>query len=143
MIGYFDTSAFVPLLVEERSSAFCKRLWEDADAVVTTRLLYVEAAAALAQALRMTRLTTRNHHAALRTLDRLWVELDIVDVDREIVDRAAKLAHACALRGYDAVHCASAEQLDDADLVVASGDRKLLEACASLGLTTADVNQQY
>jgi len=55
-----------------------------------------------------------------------------------VVGRAAELAHTCALHGYDAVHCASAEQLHDDDFVVASGDRTLLEACARLGMSTAD-----
>lgn len=125
----------------ESSSEFCGRLWDEADTVVTTRLLYVETAAALAQARRLDRLTERSHQSALRGLRRLWAEMDLVDVDDGVVSRAAELAHMCALRGYDALHCASAEQLDDRDLVVACGDRKLLEACASLGMTTADVNK--
>ncbi len=140
MICYFDTSAFVPLLIAEPGSGFCRRLWDEADDVVTVRLLYAEAAAALAQALRLGRLTEAGHEAALRVLDRLWSELDIVEVDDDVVRRAARLAHACALRGYDAVHCAAAEQLDDDDVVIASGDRKLLEACAALGMATADTS---
>jgi predicted nucleic acid-binding protein len=76
----------------------------------------------------------------MRILDRLWDEFEIIDVDDPVIRRAAQLAHTCALRGYDAVHCASAEQLDDDDLVVAAGDRKLLDACLSLGMATADVN---
>ena len=107
---------------------------------MTTRLLYVEAAAALACAHRMSRLTDDEHRLTLRQLDRLWAELDIIEADEPITRRAAQLAHQCALRGYDAVHCASAEQVDDDDLVVVSGDRKLLNACQELGLATADVN---
>ncbi|HEV2086949.1 MAG TPA: type II toxin-antitoxin system VapC family toxin [Cryptosporangiaceae bacterium] len=141
MIVYFDTSAVVPLLVTEPGSVSCRRLWDDADAVVTTRLLYVEAAAALAQALRLRRLTGREHQSALRMFDQLWLEFDLVEVDEGLVNRAARLAHDRALGGYDAVHCASAEQIAAADLVVAGGDRKLLEACAQLGLATADVNR--
>lgn len=140
MIGYFDTSALVPLLIAEPSSEVCRRLWDDADAVVTTRLSYVEAAAALAQALRLQRLTEQGHGAARRILDELWSEFDVIDVDDVVVRRAAQLAHHCGLRGYDAVHCASAEQLDDDDLVVAAGDQKLLDACRSLGMATADAN---
>ncbi|MGH3873963.1 MAG: type II toxin-antitoxin system VapC family toxin [Pseudonocardiaceae bacterium] len=139
MIGYFDTSAFVPLLIAEPTSGLCRRLWDDADAVVTTRLSYVEAAAALAQALRMARLTEQSYRAAMRILDRLWDEFEVIDVDDRIVHRAAQLAYTCALRGYDAVHCASADQLRDDDLVVATGDRKLLDACISLGIATVDV----
>lgn len=140
MISYFDTSAFVPLLGPEPSTVTCQRIWTDADSVVTSRLLYVEAAAALAQALRLERLDVRGHRAGLRQLDRLWREFAVVEADARIVGRAAELAHHGALRGYDAVHCASAEYVPDADLVVVSGDRKLLAACAALGMATADVN---
>lgn len=140
MIGYFDTSALVPLLIAESSSEVCRRLWDDADAVVTTRLSYVEAAVALAQALLLGRLTEQNHDAAKRILDELWAEFDVIDVDDVVVRRAAQLALRCALRGYDAVHCAAAEQLDDDDdLVVAAGDQKLLDACRALGMATADI----
>ncbi|MGH3772463.1 MAG: type II toxin-antitoxin system VapC family toxin [Pseudonocardiaceae bacterium] len=141
MISYFDTSALVPLLIAEPSSGLCQRLWEEADAVVTTRLAYVEAAAALAQALRLARLTEQSYRSAIRILDVLWDEFEVINVDDQIVHRAAQLAYTCALRGYDAVHCASAEQLDDGDVVVATGDQKLLDACRSLGMATADVNQ--
>lgn len=140
MICYFDTSAVIPLLIAEPSSEFCRRLWNDADDVVTTRLLFAEAAAALAQALRLGRLTEQSHQAAVHILDRMWAEFDIIEVTEDIVRQAARLAHGCALRGYDAVHCASAEQLADDDLIVASGDKKFLEACATLGLATADTN---
>jgi predicted nucleic acid-binding protein len=79
---------------------------------------------------------------AKRSLAGRWAEFDVVEADDVVVRRAAELAEVCGLRGYDAVHCASAEQLDDGDLVVASGDRELLAACVSLGLSTADVDGQ-
>lgn len=142
MICYFDTSAFVPLLVAEPSSAFCRRLWNDADDVVTSRLLYVETAAALAQAVRMSRLGETEHRSALRLHDRLWREFDIAEADETVVSRAAELAHELELRGYDAVHVSSAEQIDDDDLVVASGDKQMLTACTALGLATADTNRR-
>jgi len=140
VIGYFDTSAFVPLLIAEPGSAFCRRFWDSSDAVVTSRLLYVETAAALAQALRLGRLVRRDHRAALGLLDQMWAEFEVVEADSIVVDRAAELTHSESLRGYDAVHCASAEQVDDDDLVLASGDRALMAACARLGMSTADTN---
>ncbi|MGZ0149858.1 type II toxin-antitoxin system VapC family toxin [Kribbella sp. WER1] len=140
MIGYLDTSAFVPLLVSEPSSAACRRFWDDADAVVSSRLLYVETAAALAQAHRGARLDDQAYASCRRLLDQLWAQLEIAEVDQPLIQRAAELADLLALRGYDAVHCASAEQLEDADLVVASGDKRLLDAWKSLGLATFDTN---
>lgn len=140
MIGYLDTSAFVPILIRESSSDHCREFWNDADAVASSRLLYVEIAAALSQAHRMRRIPPRVHRASLRVLDRLWSELEIVEIDEELTGRAAVLADMYGLRGYDAVHCAAAEQIDDDDLVAASGDRQLLDAWRKLGIATLDTN---
>jgi predicted nucleic acid-binding protein len=140
VIGYLDTSVFVPLLVAEPTSESCQRFWDDTDAVVSSRLLYVETAAALAQARRMDRLTNEEHDETLRLLDRLWSEIDIAEVDEIVVSREAVLARRFGRRGYDAVHCASAEQLDDEDVVAAAGDQQLLSAWVELGMATFDSN---
>jgi predicted nucleic acid-binding protein len=141
VIGYLDTSAMVPLLIAEPTSPACRRFWDDADAVVTNRLLYVEAAAALAQAHRMGRLVETHLDNAMKLLDRLWDELDVIEVDEPLVLTAAGAARTLGLRGYDAVHCVSAHQISDTDLVAAAGDRRLLEAWHQLGIATYDVHQ--
>lgn len=141
MIVYFDTSAFVPLLVTEPGTPLAAELWDSADEVVTNRLLYVESAAALARARRMGRITDRNHHAALDALDDLWRDFRVIEVDESVTRRGAELADQHALRGYDAVHCASAERIDAPDLVVASGDKDLLTACTELAVATALTGQ--
>ena len=142
MIGYLDTSVLVPLLVAEPSSNACRRFWNDSDEVVSSRLLYIEAAAALAQAQRMGRLTDVDHRTCLRVLERLWAEVEIAEIDQDLVVRAAELARRFALRGYDAMHCAAAVQLDDPNLVAASGDQQLLRAWGELGIATFDSNSQ-
>jgi hypothetical protein len=141
LIAYLDTSAFVPLIVQEPGSASCRRIWNDADVVISSRLLYVETTAALAQARRMKRLTLRTHRASNALLERLWPELDVIEVDETMMRRAAALADEFGLRGYDAVHCASIEQLDDADVVGAAGDRQILQAWSALGIATFDSNR--
>jgi predicted nucleic acid-binding protein len=138
VIGYLDTSAVVPLLVAEPTSAACRRFWEDADDVVSCRLTYVEAAAALAQAIRAGRLDATGYGQARRLLDQVWAEIDVIEIDDRLVRVAADAADACGLRGYDAVHCAAAEQLSDDDLVAASGDRRLLRAWRERGVSVYD-----
>ena len=140
MICYFDTSAFLPLLIAEPSTELCGRLWSDADSVVTSQLSYAEGAAALAEGRRLDRISATEHRAGLRRLDLLWTDFDVLGIDDNLVRHAASLAVQCSLRGYDAVHCASAVAVDADDLVMASGDRKLLDACASLGIATADTS---
>ena len=97
--------------------------------------------AALARGRRMDRITDRNQRAALQSLDDLWRDFRVTEVDEVVIRRAAELADRHALRGYDAVHCASAERIADADLVVASGDKELLAACSELALATALTGQ--
>ncbi|MGI8613923.1 MAG: type II toxin-antitoxin system VapC family toxin [Nocardioidaceae bacterium] len=139
MIVFWDTSAFLPLVLSEAGSATAVRLWEEADRVVASRLLYVEAAAALAMAQRMGRIEKSAQRAARRDIDRLHEAVDCVEVTPSLVRRAAGLAEELQLRGYDAVHCASAEAVGDEDVVVASGDREVLRACQHLGLGVAQV----
>jgi hypothetical protein len=141
VIGYADTSAMVPLLVAEPSSAMCRRFWDDADTIVASRLIYVEAAAALAQAERMLRLSAAGHTEAVAILDVLWRQVHVLEIDEPLVRRAGMLARRLGLRGYDAVHCATAEAINDQDVVAATGDRRLLDAWCELGLDTFDTNQ--
>jgi uncharacterized protein len=141
VIGYLDTSAFVPLMIAEPGSGSCRRFWDDADDVVTCRLTLVESAAALAQAARGGRMTPAKHAISLDELDRLWHEVDVIDVDDALSRRAAVLAGRFALRSYDAVHCAAAEQIADPDLVAATGDQELLAAWSGLGIATFDPNR--
>ena len=57
MIAYFDTSALIPLLIDEPASVRAARLWDEAARVVSVRLAYPEARAGLARAGRMGRLS--------------------------------------------------------------------------------------
>lgn len=136
MIGYLDTSALVPLLIDEATTAACLRFWDDCDTVVTNRIAYAETAAALAMAERLGRIDSTAHDAAVATLARLLSQCDIVEIDERLVRRAGTLARQESLRGYDAVHCASAELLTDPDLVAAAGDAALLAAWHRLGIDT-------
>jgi hypothetical protein len=140
MICYFDTSAFVPLLIPEPSSAACRRIWDDAEDVVTSQLMYVEAAAALAQGVRARRITAEREAEALHLLERFWLDFYVVEPTDRLISRAAALTSSESLRAYDALHCATAEQLNDRDLIFASGDRQQLRAGESLGFYLADTN---
>ena len=140
MICYFDTSAFVPLLINEPGRVTAAEMREKADWLVASQLLYVEAAGALAQARRMGRLDNEKHAKALDRLDEVHEEFEIVEISESLVRRGAALTHEFGLRGYDAVHCASAELLAVPEFVFVSGDKKLLYACEQLGMTTADTN---
>ena len=137
MIAYFDTSAVVPLLVAEAGSERAASLWNSSDRVVSVRLLYPETRAALAQAERLGRVTTRNLRAAVDELDALLAEMDIIEVDEALARRAGDLSEAHRLRGYDAVHLAAAERIRDSEVVLVAGDAALLEAGSATGIAIA------
>ena len=59
MLAYLDTSAFVPLVVEEPTSVVCERIWTDSSALVSSVMLRAECLAALSMARRMGRLGPR------------------------------------------------------------------------------------
>ena len=140
MIVYLDTSAFVPLLVEEPTSDRCGQLWDDADRLVTTRLTYVEAAAALTMAERIGRISRDEHEAGHRRLVELWPEVDVLELDKPLMQAAAAGARRHGLRGCDSVHLAAASTLDDDELVAGAGDGRLLEAWRAEGLQVFDTN---
>ena len=71
MISYFDTSALVPLIIAESGSATARELWDGASRVASVRLIYPETRAALAQAHRVRRLTSRRLRTAVTALDAL------------------------------------------------------------------------
>ena len=61
-------------------------------------------------------------------LDALDAELVIVGVDEALARRAGELADERALRGYDAVHLASALALGPGDTILVTWDRDLSNA---------------
>lgn len=140
MIAYFDTSALVPLVIEEPTTAACGRIWDAADRRVSVRLAFVETAAALAMALRIGRIAEPFHEAAFFALDELWAAMDVIEVDADLARAAASAAHEWGLRAYDAVHHAAAASLDDAALVAVAGDAALLASWRGAGLAVGDVN---
>ena len=138
MIVYFDTSAFIPLIIDEPGSDSYERLWNESTRVVSIRLLYAEARAALARAHRLGRLTKGGLTSAVGLLDGLTSEVDSIEITDSLVRRAGALAEEQELRGYDAVHLAAAQVIAGADTIFASGDRQLIAAASSLGLAVAN-----
>ncbi|HEV2809111.1 MAG TPA: type II toxin-antitoxin system VapC family toxin [Acidimicrobiales bacterium] len=139
MIAYFDTSAIVPLVVDEGGTIAAREMWLGADHLASVRLARVEARAALAHASRTGRISSEHLRSSTQHLEGLFVQLDLVDVDDEVVRQAAELAETQALRAYDAVHLAAALQVIEPDLVLVAGDRALLTAAESVGVMVAAI----
>jgi predicted nucleic acid-binding protein len=142
LIAYIDTSAFVPLLIEEKTSPLCVEMWESAEGLVSTRLMEIEAVAALHKAQRLERISQPVLSQALRLLDGFMADLDIVEIDQELVRRGRQCAEVAPLRGYDAVHCAAGLLTAMAiDAVLVSGDQLLLTTWRQFDASVVDIHQ--
>ena len=137
MIAYFDTSAIVPLLVREPTTDHCTRVWDEATRIVCARLVYPEACAALARAVRMGRLAAAQMMTATAELDDLVEQIDFVEITADLARNAGRLAQHYGLRGYDAVHLAAGLAIADPDVVFVTGDTDLADAAKASGLATA------
>lgn len=139
MLAYFDTSAFVPLLIAEPGSERARATWQTAARRVSSRLIVVETSAALGAARRVGRLDAGQLTDRRDVATDLLARLDLVELVPELAARAADASIEHGLRGYDAVHLASALVLAEDDLVVVAGDHALLHAARTAGLHTVAI----
>jgi uncharacterized protein len=70
---------------------------------------------------------------AVRAIDDLYAELRVIGIDDTLAHVAGELADLHGLRGYDAVHLASAISVEDAGLVTVTWDRDLADAAVASG----------
>lgn len=125
MLAAFDSSALVKLVVEETGSAVAARMWDDADAVVASRLVVPEVTAALSAAQRASRLNPAAHQRALDDWTDYRTLLRLVELTPVTALEAAALAERLVLGGADAVHLASALALDVRGAVLVVWDLRL------------------
>lgn len=139
MNTYFETSAIVKLVVMEEGTDEAAALWDASDVAITSRLAYAEARAALAAARRTRRLSAKDLEESKRALETRFQELDLVEITHGVARSAGDLAEKHGLRGYDAVHLASALALETEDLVFATWDRELAQAGRAEGFDLAGI----
>jgi predicted nucleic acid-binding protein len=136
-IVYFDSSAFVKLLVEEDGSDLAAALWDGCDAAVSSRLAYPEVRAALAAAGRADRLDAGDQRRAEAAWEDYWAATRRVEFSEPVTAHAGRLAGSHALCGADAVHLASLFAVGGAETVFAVWDRRLRAAARTAGVRLA------
>lgn len=137
MIVYFDTSALVKLVFEEPGSDLAAELWDRAEAVVSSQLVYPEARAAAAAARRAGRINSGTLRRAVDLINELCTEVDVIGVDRDLAHTAGDLAETHGLRGYDAVHLATALSIEAESMLVATWDADLARAVVAAGCSVS------
>lgn len=138
MIVYLDASALVKRYVVEAESAQVVALIGGAQMTGTAVLCRAEVAAALAKAVRIGLVSRESAVKALGEFNADWEYLARFHIGEPLAARAAMLAWEHGLRGYDAVHLATAlvwrETLGEA-VTVATYDRELWRGARQAGLT--------
>jgi predicted nucleic acid-binding protein len=140
-IVYFDSSAFLKLVVEEEGSDIAAALWDGCDAAVSSRLAYFEVRAALAAAGRDHRLDADAQQQAEAAWEEYWAATRPVELTEPIGAHAGQLAGQYALRGADAVHLASALAVGEDELVFAVWDQRLRSGIEAAGIQLAPAGE--
>lgn len=139
MIVYLDTSSMVKLYVEEAGSAQARDLVAAARVVATSRLAVVEAVAAFSRRL-AARGATPEYRRARADLGRDWADYLVIEVTPEVCDIAVSFADKHRLRGFDALHLATAvvlRQRIQESVIFSSADKELNKAAALEGMGMA------
>jgi predicted nucleic acid-binding protein len=137
VILYYDTSALIKLLIAEPGSELAKELWGSAHTAASSVLAYPEGRAALAAAHRTGRLRRQGFERSLETLEALHEALLSIGVDEDLARAAGAHATEFGLRGYDAMHLATALELLEEEVVFVTWDEDLGRAASSAGLAVA------
>ena len=138
MICYLDASALVKRYVAERGSELVQHAVAEARSLGTATISRAEIVAAFAKAVRLGVLVREEGLACRQLFSQEWPHLVRIQVSEAVVDRAAAVAWADNLRGYDAVHLAAAAAWQDwlgEPVTLATFDARLWTAARRNGLS--------
>jgi len=139
---YLDTSALIKRFVNEKGSPLAQSLVQQAEPVATAKIAYAEIFAGFARKLREGHLSKSLHALARRQFERDWQSYLRVELQDDILFLARDLIQRHPLRGFDAVHLASALNLKNAlgaEITFAAADSRLLRAAGTERLKPLNV----
>jgi predicted nucleic acid-binding protein len=142
VIPYLDSSALVKCYVAESGSDDVLRIVSEASVAGTSLIARSEISAALSKAVRLKLLTRNAATAALQVFRSQWLDIVRIQLTEALVADADALAWTHALRGYDAVHLASAIFWQDTvgePVTVVTFDRQLWDGARRSNLAVFPV----
>ncbi len=130
MILYLDTSALAKLYLDEEGSETVHEAVEAVGNAATSTVAYAETRAAFARRRRIGDLDQEELRSLVTALDGDWRSYVRLAVSNLVAYRAGEMAERYALRGFDAIHLASAVRLDErvSDVRFLAFDDRLVEA---------------
>lgn len=133
-MNYFDTSALIKRYVAEKGSSLISSLLAREGVAATAKIAYAEVHAGLARKRREDHLSRERYAQVCRRFESDWPGYIQVELRDEILVLARDLVQRHPLRGFDAIHLASALSLQtglgEAMTFVVADDRLLLAAQA-------------
>ena len=137
MILYLDTSALVKRHIQEMGTNDVISWMRAAQTIGMSVITRAEAAAAFARMVRMSVIDKPTAESLLSEFRQHWPQYIRLRVTEITIARADAMAWEMGLRGYDAVHLASAVMWQEAlqePVTMVTYDRQLWEAAAQIGL---------
>lgn len=137
MILYLDTSAWVKLYVHELGSKELRAHTAKAEVMAASVVAYPEARAAFARLKAQGISTEAKHQQRLAQLNLDWENLLRIELVPAVIRSAGDLTEIYGLRGFDAIHLASAMWLREktnTPLHFAVFDQRLRVAAERAGL---------
>ena len=141
-MNYFDTSAIVKRFITEEGSAHVEALLTAEPRLATSKVTYAEVHAGLARRLREGRVSAMVHRQLANRFDFDWESYLAIDLIKPLLALTRDLVRRHPLRGFDAIHLASAINLQSRlrePIQLVAADNRLLTAASKEGLEVADV----
>lgn len=141
---YVDTSALIKRFVAEKGSGVVQTIIRRNGPIATAKIAYVEVFAGLTRKRREGHLSASQYAYVCRQFERDWQAYIRIDLLDPILLLARDLIRRHPLRGFDAVHLASAVTLKHElgeHVVFAAADEQLLRAAKAAKLGTLNVEK--
>ena len=141
---YLDTSALVKRYVAEPGTPVVHALVTRHGPIATAKIAYAEVHAGFARKRREGRLAERGYSSACGLFESDWHAYVRLDLQDEVLVLARDLLRKHPLKGFDAIHLASAIRLRTAlaeDMMFAAADMRLLDAARGERLRTLNVER--
>ena len=139
---YLDTSALIKRFVDEKGSALVQFIVQRRGTIATAKIAYAEIFAGLARKFRERHLSRLEYDLTCRQFESDWHAYLRVELGDQILLLARDLIQRHPLRGFDAVHLASAVSLKSAlgeEILFAAADARMLRAANAENLEAVNV----
>lgn len=143
MIAYFDSSSIVKWFFDEHFAELARDAKCKAKIVLTSLIAFPEVLSAVNGAWGEGRCKKSEMKVVRKEFLRVWPKFQWIRVNEELIRQAGELIFKHNLRGFDAVHLASAlllkEEDGEIDLFFSCFDRNLNRAARKEGLLTHEL----